>query len=102
MEVFDSTQNLTAKDTESFVTNITTATATLVKSGNCTLNGIVVNSHSSGTVEIRDGLTNAGNLKFGTITLGASERFIDFRGARFSTGMVVSTGGTVDISVLYR
>lgn len=102
--VDNSTLGLTADSEQSFIYRISTgSTAYVVKSGNATLNGIVVNSHTSGTVEVRDGTAFVGaTLKFGTITLGAAERFIPFYGARFANGLVVSVGGTVDITVLYK
>ena len=101
--VHDSTLNLTADVGESFVKNLTTATAHVVKTGNVTLNGIVVNSHTSGTIEIRDGTAFVGGtLKYGTLTLAVGERYISFFGARFSTGLIVSVGGTADITVHYK
>ena len=105
--VDNSTLGLVADDGESFIYRATTATAHVIKTGNTTLNGIIIGSHTSGTIEIRDG-TNfvAGALKFGTMTLSAiattGERFIPFFGARFKDGLVVSCGGTVDVSVLYK
>jgi len=105
--VDNATLGLVAGDGESFIYRATTATAHVIKTGNVTLNGIVVASHTSGTIEIRDGATfAAGTLKFGTMTLSAvattGERFIPFYGARFKDGLVVSVGGTADISVLYK
>lgn len=107
MIVENSTLRLTADNGESFIARLTTATAHVIKTGDTTLNGIVIGSHTSGTIEIRDG-TNfvAGTLKFGTMTLSAiattGERFIPFFGARFSQGLIVSVSGTIDISVLYK
>lgn len=104
MIVENSTLGLTADNGESFIfRTATSSTAHVVKTGNTTLNGIVVNSHTSGTIEIRDGAAFVGGtLKFGTLTLGATERFIPLFGARFSAGLVVSLGGTIDVTVLYR
>ncbi len=106
--VNNATLGLVADSEESFVANITSATLTLVKAGNATLNGIIINSHSSGTVTIYDHNVNTyvGAVKFGTMTLSTiattGERFITFFGARFSTGILVYCTGTVDISVMYR
>lgn len=108
MIVNNSTLGLTADNGESFIANLTTATVFLIKSGNSTLNGIVINSHSSGTVTIFDhnARNYAGTVKFGTMTFSAvattGERFIPFFGARFSTGIVAYCTGTVDITVLYK
>lgn len=103
--VHDSTQNLSADTGESFVKNITTATVTLVKSGNATLNGIVVNSHTGGSLVIFNGATTVlanTTIKFGTLSLGTPQLPLDYFGARFADGLVVYTIGTVDITVLYK
>jgi hypothetical protein len=108
-KIYNSTANLVADDGEYFTKALTSATTTLVKSGNGTLYGILVSSHTSGTIEVRDGLTLAtGSLKFGTITLTADasvtthDRMIYFGGARFSTGIFVYCGGTTDAVALFR
>lgn len=102
--VDNATLGLVAGDGESFVfRTATSSTAHVVKTGNTTLNGIIVNSHTSGTIEIRDGAAYVGGtLKFGTITLAAGPNFINFFGTRFASGLVVSLGGTIDVSVLYK
>lgn len=107
--IYNSTTNLSADTGEHFVKALTSATTTLVKSGNGTLYGILVSSHTSGTIEVRDGLTLAtGDVKFGTITLIADasklsdDRMIYFGGARFNTGIFVYCGGTTVAQALYR
>lgn len=103
MIVDNTTLGLVADNGESFIARLTTATAYVVKTGNATLNGIVVNSHTSGLIEIRDGTAFVGaTLKYGTLTLGATERFIPFFGARFTNGLVVSVSGTIDCTVHYK
>lgn len=110
MIVVDTTQGLTADDGESFATRVTSSTFTVIKTGNATLNGIMINSHSSGTIELRDGASVnpavSATIRFGTMTLSAvattGERYIDFFGARFSTGIVLYAAGTVDLTVLYK
>lgn len=108
-KVYNSTTNLVADDGESFIAPLTSGTTTLVKSGNGTLNGIFVSSHTSGTIEIRDGLTlAASDVKFGTITLIAdasltgNDRLISFAGARFSTGILIYCAGTTVATALYK
>lgn len=102
--VENSTLGLVAGEGESFIfRTATSSTAHVIKTGNATLNGIVVNSHSSGTIELRYGTAFVGGtLKFGTLTLAVGERYIPFYGARFSSGLVVSLGGTIDVTVLYK
>ena len=107
--IYNSTTNLVAEEGEHFVKALTSGTTTLVKSGNGTLYGILVSSHTSGTIEVRDGLTLAtGDVKFGTITLTADasittrDRMVYFGGARFSTGILIYCAGTTVASALYR
>ncbi len=104
MTVDNSTLGLVAGDGESFIfRTATSSTAHVVKTGNTTLNGIVVNSHTSGTIEIRDGVAFVGGtLKFGTIAVATGPQTINFFGARFAAGLVVSLGGTIDVTVLYK
>lgn len=101
MTSYSSTKNLTAQDNEYFYANLSAGTA-LVKSGNGSLGGITINSHTNGTIEIRDGLTAAGSLIFGTMTFATAERNIELRGTRFGTGCFVTVGGTADITIQYK
>lgn len=101
--VTNSTGTLVAQEGESFAVNLTAASIYTVKTGDATLNGIVVASHSSGKVEFRDGTGYTGSsVVVGTITLGATERYIPFYGARFASGLVVHTTGTIDATVFYK
>jgi hypothetical protein len=106
--IYNSTTNLVAEEGEHFVKALTSGTTTLVKSGNGTLYGILVSSHTSGTIEVRDGLTLAtGDVKFGTIALIADasaqhDRIVYYGGARFSTGILVYCAGTTVAQALYR
>lgn len=109
MIIYDSATNLSADTGEHFVKTLTSGTTTLVKSGAGTLYGILVSSHTSGTIEVRDGTALAtGDVKFGTITLIADasvtshDRMIYFGGARFSTGIFVYCAGTTVATALYR
>lgn len=83
------------------VKNITSGT--LIKTGAGQIKAIVINSHTSGTLRVLDGLTGAGTLMFGTITLGSAERELKFHNTDFSTGLYVDLGGTaVDCSIIYK
>lgn len=81
--------------------NLTAGTA-LLKTGAGKLDGVVINSHSSGTLLIHDGLTAAGSLIHGTITLASGERAIDFGGVIFNTGLFVTVGGTCNCTIRFR
>ena len=74
----------------------------LVKTGTGIVMGIVINSHSSGTLKLWDNTSAATTVLFNTITLGATERWIPLFGAKFLTGLYVTTGGTIDATVIYN
>lgn len=74
----------------------------LVETGQGTLQGVIVNSHSSGTLKFWDSLTAANGVIFSTITLAAGERWIPLFGAHFSIGCFLTIGGTADVTVIYN
>lgn len=76
--------------------------STLIKTGPGVVIGIVINSHSSGTLQLSDALTSTTPLMFNTITLGATERWIPLFGAKFTTGLYITKGGTIDCTVIYN
>lgn len=86
--------------------NITTATTTLVKSGQTTLNSIVINTPvANATVTIYNSLTAMGT-KVGTITLPATlvsdgPIAVPYN-VSLSIGLTVVTTGTQDITVTFR
>lgn len=97
MSFYSSLQSITPN---SLYINVTGSHS--IATGAGMLVGIVVNSHSSGTFKILDNTTGTGTVMFNTITLGASERWIPFFGARFITGAYISTTGTIDATVVYN
>ena len=72
----------------------------LIATGPGVLVGLVVNSHSSGTVKFWDNTSAATTVIFNTITLAAGERWIPFFGAKFTTGCYLTVGGTIDYTVI--
>lgn len=78
------------------------AASAQVKAGAGSLRGILINSHSSGTIKVWDSLTATGTVIANTITLAAGERFIPFYDCTFATGCYVTIGGTADITVFYN
>ena len=103
--VNNSTLGLVAGDNESFILNLNVGTNVVVKSGDAILNGIIVNSHSAGSMVIRDGSTivlASTTLKFGTYSFATGSQFINFFGARFSAGLMVTNLGANDITILYK
>lgn len=78
----------------------------LIKTGAGTLEAIIINSHSSGTVKIWDNTSAATTVICNTITLSAvattGERVIDFGSLSFDTGLYITIGGTADITIVYH
>lgn len=64
--------------------------------------GVVINSHSSGTLKFWNQTTAAVPVLFNTITLAAGERWIPFFNADFSTALFLTIGGTADVTVIYK
>ena len=64
--------------------------------------GVVINSHSSGTLKFWNNTEGSGNVLFNTITLHTSERYINLFNANFDTACYLTIGGTADVTVLYK
>ena len=73
----------------------------LVKTGQGVVRGIVVGSHSSGTIKLWDNTSAVTTVIVNTMTLAAGERFIPLYDIQFRTGLYVTIGGTADITVVY-
>lgn len=79
-----------------------TASANAQKSGPGTLYGIIVNSHSSGTIKIYDSLTQANTVIMNTFSFPTGSGVYMFpMGVSFYTGLSFTVGGTADITLLY-
>jgi len=74
----------------------------LVKTGAGKVVGVVINSHSSGTLRFWDAVTAATPTIFNTITLSAGERFIPLYEVSFSIGLYVTIGGTANVTIVYQ
>lgn len=74
----------------------------LVKTGNGIVKGIIVNSHTGGTVKLWDNTSAATTVICNTITFGASERFVPLYDIEFTVGLYVTIGGTADITIVYK
>lgn len=74
----------------------------IVETGPGTLQGVVVNSHSSGTLKFWDNTSAATTVIFNTITLAEGERWIPLFGAKFTTGCYLTIGGTADVTVIFN
>ena len=77
-------------------------TSQAIKSSAGTLYGIVVNSHTSGTLKLWDNTAGSGTVLLNTITFAAGPQFISFpAGISFNTGLFATVGGTIDYTILY-
>jgi len=78
------------------------SSSNLVKTGSGVVMGVIINSHTSGTLKFWDNTSAATTVLFNTITLGATERWVPLLGAKFLTGLYITTGGTIDATVVYN
>ena len=74
----------------------------LVKTGAGQVYGVIIASHTSGTLKLWDNTSAATTILVNTMTFAAGERFIDLRGMTFGTGLYATIGGTADITIAYR
>lgn len=74
----------------------------LVHTGFGQVAGIIVNSHTSGTIKLWDNTSAATTVLANTITLAVGERSIPLFDASFNVGLYVTIGGTADITVVYK
>jgi hypothetical protein len=82
-------------------TNI--SASALIKTGAGVLKGIVVNSHSSGTLKLWDNTSAATTVIFNTITFAAGSGIVlNLPAVEFSTGLYATIGGTADITLLWK
>ena len=80
----------------------TTASA-LIKTGAGLVYGIVVNSHTSGTVKLWNALTATGTVLVNTYTFPAGSQVVTFpEPINFTTGLYCTIGGTADITVVFN
>lgn len=73
-----------------------------ISAGPGILIGVVINSHTSGTLKFWNNTAASGTVLFNTITLAAGERYIPFYNADFSVGCFLTIGGTADVTVMYK
>lgn len=79
-----------------------TAASVLIKTGVGQVYGIIINSHTSGTLKLWDNTAASGTVLCETMTFAVGERFIPLLGATFGTGLFATIGGTANITILYR
>ncbi len=81
---------------------LNTTSSGLIKTGEGSVRGVIVNSHTSGTVKFSNGTTAVNDI-MGTYTFPSGSQVVDFgAGVKFTTGLFVTVGGTANITVLYN
>lgn len=77
-------------------------TSQAVKSSAGTLYGIIVNSHTSGTIKLWDNTSAASTVLMNTFTVPSGSQVYTFpQGISFNTGLFITVGGTIDYTILY-
>jgi len=74
----------------------------LVKTGAGKVVGVVIGSHTNGTLKLWDNTSGATTVLVNTMTFAAGERFIPLYDAVFNTGLYATIGGTADITIIYK
>ena len=77
-------------------------TSQLVKTGQGTVAGIIVNSHTSGTIKLWDNTSAASTVLNNTMTLATGPQTINLLNEPFNTGLFITVGGTIDYTIVYE
>jgi len=65
--------------------------------------GVIVNSHTSGTLKFWDNTAGSGTVLINTFTFPAGSGIYQFpKGICFNTGLFATVGGTIDYTILYK
>lgn len=74
----------------------------LVKTGAGQVYGVIINSHTAGTLKLWDNTSAATTVLCNTMTFAVGERFIPLYGMTFGTGLYATISGTLDCTLAYR
>lgn len=95
----DSNGNTFAVPTVRF---LNTTSSGLIKTGDGTVHGVIVNSHTSGTIKFSNSTTAVNDI-MGTYTFPSGSQVVDFgAGIKCSTGIFATIGGTANVTILYN
>lgn len=76
---------------------------TLIRTGTGLIAGMIVASHTSGTIKLWDNTSAAGEVLLNTYTFAAGSQIITFpQPIRFGAGLYADIGGTVDITLIWK
>ena len=77
----------------------------LIRTGGGKVYGVIVNSHTSGTLKLWDSLSAAGTVICNTITFASGPGVYSFpsgnNGVDFYTGLYATLGGTLDYTIIF-
>lgn len=75
----------------------------LVRTGGGRVYGVIINSHSSGTLKLWDNTSAATTVICNTMTFAAGERTVSFPAPiDFYTGLYATVGGTADLTIVWE
>ena len=74
----------------------------LIYTGKGSVTGVVVNSHTNGTLKLWDNTSAATTILFNTITFASGPQFCPLFGASFLTGLYATVGGIADMTIVYN
>lgn len=75
----------------------------LIKTGGGSVAGVVVNSHTNGTMKLWDNTSAAGTVIVNTITFASGPGFYSFpKPIDFYTGLYFTVGGTLDFTIIWK
>lgn len=80
--------------------NITASS--LIKTGHGSIVGVLINSHTSGTLKLWDNTSAATTVLCETMSFAVGERFIPLYDVAFNTGLYATIGGTANITIIYK
>ena len=84
--------------------NTNTTTTGQVYTGSGCIEGIIVSTHSSGTIKLVDAPnSNVGRVILDTYTFASGSTFLPMYGAEFYEGIYATIGGTgVSLQIVYK
>ena len=80
-----------------------TAASALVKTGQGSVAGFIINSHTSGTLKLWDNTSAATTVLMNTYTFTAGSGVVNFpKPIAFDVGLYATIGGTADITIVFK
>lgn len=82
--------------------SINLTSSALARTGPGAVTGVIVNSHSSGTIKLWDSLTAANTVIVNTFSFPTGSGTYNLFGAKFNVGLFATIGGTADITLVFE